>query len=984
MANPYSPVPSVEPEAGLPDVYQHVQATPEAFGAGVARAKERTGAAISGFGHGVTQFGDLMGEVAADDSSNRYAEKINSLLYGGPDVVGPNGQPLPGGFLSLQGQEAMNARPWVEQQMQSVREAQRAGLYTTKQLHQFDNEVRRQKAFADTKIGSHYDGQAKEYAVNTNVATVDLQTQRLAQSPDDPAIVSDATHKLTQALVRNVMLKGGGTEVMAQAVMNAEKSALLTRVDAIAVKEPGRARDLLDANRLIAGDKYDNASTKLRNRIEGEDAVAGATALFQSELAKSQTPPGAEPPAAPGAQPPPAPGGKPPTEAGAMRRSLEPQTGALYDRLKEKLAKQGVDIGISSGRRAAPPGAKQGRPGHSQHEDGKAFDVPTGGKDEAALKKTINEILADPEVTGFGYEPASGHIHVDTRPGGKMAWGDDKTTASVGQNWPAWMTEQVKAWRGTVKMPTVTDANLDRMKADLAQGGAPVTPQEEHLYRIHQEVLKQGGISHHDRSTSTLLQASLTHDGRVYNVPTIWGGKILPDTEEGNKQLREQIDQAGWDQFPSYATQAEAEARYQKMHDYMERDMPSTGAAPPPALPPPGKSQGELMAALRQAQIADAEVKSIAAIRNSGKDVKTQQMMITTIMQEAGVRKGQVEAHEKVRKEQVTKASGDYLKMSQDSFQPELVKTMWADARIPDELKVHLQKLMIEAAGNKSDLWQYGLGFSDAQQRLLLPYGDPNKITSPEEIIKLSAEGKITRSGRQQLLEDYHQIHSGTDAATVNKQAAEMIQYAKYRFLGGNESDEYYAATNKAGLLLLSGTFIPKFYGELKKWTQDGKKDPLEFLTKEKMDEMIGGITSERELANMKLHATREHTGDGMTEAWFAAQKTPPPPPNVHPVPWARVMDNPPDVFPDKAPPHPMTKAMWAEGITRLLANPSEQNQAKFDARMSRGPPDAEGNPTRVVPKWTAKDLIRQMPPYDANAPMADPLGLAPTAGRME
>lgn len=57
-------------------------------------------------------------------------------------------------------------------------------------------------------------------------------------------------------------------------------------------------------------------------------------------------------------------------------------------------------------------------------------------------------------------------------------------------------------------------------------------------------------------------------DGRFYNIPTVWDGKILQP-----KEAVKRAEQVGWDKWPAYDTEEHAEVRYQRMHDYMEKDV---------------------------------------------------------------------------------------------------------------------------------------------------------------------------------------------------------------------------------------------------------------------------------------------------------------------------------------------------------------------------------------------------------------------------
>jgi hypothetical protein len=109
-----------------------------------------------------------------------------------------------------------------------------------------------------------------------------------------------------------------------------------------------------------------------------------------------------------------------------------------------------------------------------------------------------------------------------------------------------------------------------------------LTPQEQYLYKMHLTNLTgKGGVDNPDGSRSSLYQTVQEHEGRFYNIPTVWNGKI--ETEKftnkagkvfdvANKTALDNVDKIGWDKFPSYATAEEADSRYDEMHSYMEKD----------------------------------------------------------------------------------------------------------------------------------------------------------------------------------------------------------------------------------------------------------------------------------------------------------------------------------------------------------------------------------------------------------------------------
>jgi hypothetical protein len=115
-----------------------------------------------------------------------------------------------------------------------------------------------------------------------------------------------------------------------------------------------------------------------------------------------------------------------------------------------------------------------------------------------------------------------------------------------------------------------------------ANAAMDMTPQEQALYMRHiTNLYGPGGVDNSDGSRSTLYQSVEPHNGKYYNVPTVWDGKIetqpyvKPNGEQmdvANPKALQNVAKTGWDTFPSYATPDDADARYMQMHDYMEKD----------------------------------------------------------------------------------------------------------------------------------------------------------------------------------------------------------------------------------------------------------------------------------------------------------------------------------------------------------------------------------------------------------------------------
>jgi hypothetical protein len=111
-----------------------------------------------------------------------------------------------------------------------------------------------------------------------------------------------------------------------------------------------------------------------------------------------------------------------------------------------------------------------------------------------------------------------------------------------------------------------------------------LTSQEKNLYRMHlRNLTGSGGVDHPDGSRSSLYQTvQQGPDGRYYNIPTVWNGKIetQPYVQPGtgktfdvaNQTALDNVAKLGWKQFPAYDTPEQADERYDAMHKFMDQD----------------------------------------------------------------------------------------------------------------------------------------------------------------------------------------------------------------------------------------------------------------------------------------------------------------------------------------------------------------------------------------------------------------------------
>lgn len=95
------------------------------------------------------------------------------------------------------------------------------------------------------------------------------------------------------------------------------------------------------------------------------------------------------------------------------------------------------------------------------------------------------------------------------------------------------------------------------------------TQQEKFLYQHHLNNFRRGGVPHPSGDISTYLSRGFGINGRYYVLPGVWEGQIIDDEDE----ILRRAHAAGLENFPSYSSPEEGEARYQVLHQLMERDM---------------------------------------------------------------------------------------------------------------------------------------------------------------------------------------------------------------------------------------------------------------------------------------------------------------------------------------------------------------------------------------------------------------------------
>ena len=218
VAQPYA---TVLPDARDINNTQKVDVNSDMFGGAVAKAQENIAGqesfaartvgdsdkllaeGISRLGQGATEAGKFMGQVAADDATNRYMEAETKLLYGDPDKKNPDGSPDQG-YFGYKGADAAGKRAETLQQIEALRQQERDKLATPDQKLRFDQATREQQARAYRAIGAHAEEQSNAWADATAEATsrVDWRVWRgiqMISSPRSRSISASRTRRRSAA-----------------------------------------------------------------------------------------------------------------------------------------------------------------------------------------------------------------------------------------------------------------------------------------------------------------------------------------------------------------------------------------------------------------------------------------------------------------------------------------------------------------------------------------------------------------------------------------------------------------------------------------------------------------------------------------------------------------------------------------------------------------------------------------------------------------
>ncbi len=281
----------------------------------------------------------------------------------------------------------------------------------------------------------------------------------------------------------------------------------------------------------------------------------------------------------------------------------------------------------------------------------------------------------------------------------------------------------------------------------------------------------------------------------------------------------------------------------------------------------------------------------------------------------------------RAKKEASDQAANGYISRMLRGDMPS-AEEIAADPDLSWETKRTLGDVALRASGGDATM-SYGPGFWKAYQQVTAPVGSPERISDINQILTRAAPGgDLTLAGVEKLYQVMQQSQRSIEDASVNQAKASLMTYAKSKL--SFDQEMLYPGVpplrDPAGEQVFNSVFVPKFMAAFDEWVKAGK-NPWDFLTRENVDKLMEGMRSPSEMAQAKIAATGEATGEAVGPPKPYQPAPPPAPEGVSDENWQRVMRRPP-YRPDG---NPWDYQSWAEAVNALRASPTPEVKAAFD-----------------------------------------------------
>lgn len=229
-----------------PDDYQKVQASPDAFGAGIAQAFGQAGNSLERVGGEAVQtaiqqkiFQDHM---AITGALNQFQDTAQQIQFGDPN----NAQDR--GYYGLKGKQALDAHPDAVGGLQDALQSTREQLADPRQQQMFDQQSRRLYFSTQQTMARHYQQQQTQYGVDISKAAVASNlTGAVSFFNDDDAFKNHLADAVT-AQQQADKIAGLPPETAALNTQATISSGWEARIRRVAADDPMAANKMLHDN----------------------------------------------------------------------------------------------------------------------------------------------------------------------------------------------------------------------------------------------------------------------------------------------------------------------------------------------------------------------------------------------------------------------------------------------------------------------------------------------------------------------------------------------------------------------------------------------------------------------------------------------------------------------------------------------------------------------------------------------------------------
>ena len=923
---PYNNVQDVLPDARPPDDYLHVQASPADFGGAIGQGLEQ-------LGKGTTATAQHWGEIQVDSLTNGYQRQANDLVEN---------------FKKLRGADALNAQDSVKQQLYDMYDKTRGQLQTADQIQSFD---RNNRPYTDRylvgNINTHANDQAQQFKKQTNNDGI-LNANALAANAGasgNEAFAVVQYHKSVEFNNKQLALDGqeNDPEAKKSAVLRAG-STLKSYFEALSVNNPQKAYKDVDRFQSELGPLWAPLKEQLKGRAD-QQSVDSKSAEYDNKIASGAVQP-VRPTLAAAVGDSTADGvksaggltgdtrvGRPSRAVTASIRDLPTATVAgtplvigtgvmndagpnadlskvdlavVTDQIETAKAKgyKPVILGVGdkyaalnpkiqklaeqNGAQFLPLGPNDGT--HPTGDSYKKLATSVGGA-QAQQQRPVTPVSGDALFNAFHGQESGGGANTSTSV--DNAHGDMQIIPSTfakfakpGENINNPADNKAVGRRILDYYSQKYSGDAARVAVAYFSGEGNVAPPGSATPWIENRHDGQGAF------VSQYVNGIL---GRLKQ-PGI--AAVAPPLGHGSLTASGTIARPGWEDAPGPDEETKTTPPPEPPIDQ--------AAFTPPTAPQPLTPQDILATKVNMIR-HDPDTTPEMKVKLEEKAQQAFHYALIALEQDKAAKSANLQ-----------RASNDYYaainKKDASAYQQLLVDPRFNDnEEARDVIKRRFQEIGV---GDKRD---FGSGYMDALNRLVLPENDPNRLSSNVEVMKLKLQGKINDAGEKQLFEELDKARSGKFdyglQSVVNAALAQDKKWFEY-------DNPEIKLKNDIGEEKFNKEYLGAWYRGLNEWVSEGKnpmdypplKDPKEA---QKLKDRIWPEGEKREYYSKRIAAELGAPAD-----------LPPAPEGTNAVYWSTLVGNPPMMAGGK----PMDQVKWAEVIKNLAMNPTQDYADRLDS----------------------------------------------------